>query len=78
MEGKREREAFLFPTQELGAKTQNGGSQLLVLYWRAGRIYVIKDNGSGWLGWLSGSGHPPKSHPINPHPTQVTETTGVL
>jgi hypothetical protein len=53
MEGKREREAFLFPTQELGAKTQNGGSQLQVFYWRAGEIHMVKGNGSGWLTWLT-------------------------
>jgi hypothetical protein len=33
---KREREAFPVPMQDMGAKTQNGGPQLLVLYWRAG------------------------------------------
>jgi hypothetical protein len=32
---------FLFPTEEMGAKTQNGGSQLLVLQWRAGGIHVV-------------------------------------
>jgi hypothetical protein len=36
MEEKRERDKhFLFPMQEMGAKTQNGGPQLLFLYWRA-------------------------------------------
>jgi hypothetical protein len=31
----------------MGAKTQDGGSQLLVLYWRSGEIYKVKDSGSG-------------------------------
>jgi hypothetical protein len=36
--GRKKREKhFLFPTQEMGAKTQNGGLQLVVLYWKAGR-----------------------------------------
>jgi hypothetical protein len=26
-------------------------------------IHVVKDNGSRWLRWLTGRGHPPKSHP---------------
>jgi hypothetical protein len=35
--GRKEREKhFLFPKQEMGAKTQTGGPQLLILYWRAG------------------------------------------
>jgi hypothetical protein len=39
--------------QEMGVKIQNGGPHLLVLYWRAGGIHVVKDNGgSGWLRWL--------------------------
>jgi hypothetical protein len=54
---------FLFPTQEIGGKTQNGGPQLLVLYWRAGEIHMVKTNGSGWLRWMAERGHPPKSHP---------------
>jgi hypothetical protein len=59
----------------MGAKTQNGGPQLLVLYWRAGGIHMVKDNVSGWLRWLTERGYPLKSHP---HPAQVTETIGVL
>jgi hypothetical protein len=38
------------------AKTQNGGLYFLVLYWRAGRIHKVKDNGSGWLRWLLNKG----------------------
>jgi hypothetical protein len=33
---ERKEKHFLFPMQEMGAETQNGGPQLLVLYWRAG------------------------------------------
>jgi hypothetical protein len=43
---------LLFPTQEMGGKTQNSGPHLLVLYGRTGGIHMVKDNGSGQLGWL--------------------------
>jgi hypothetical protein len=47
---KQKRETFSVPMQEMGVKTQNHGTYLLVLYsWRAGRIHVVKDNGSEWL-----------------------------
>jgi hypothetical protein len=36
----------------MGAKTENGGPQLLALYWRTGEIQVVKDNGFDWLRWL--------------------------
>jgi hypothetical protein len=49
----------------MGAKTQNGGPQLLVLYWRAGEIHMVKDNGCTWVKWLTRRGHPPKSHPTS-------------
>jgi hypothetical protein len=32
--------------QDMGVETQNGGPHLLVLNWRAGGVYVIKDKGS--------------------------------
>jgi hypothetical protein len=48
---RKRKKHFLFPTQEMGAKTQDGG--LLDLYWRPGGIYLVKDNGSGWLKWLT-------------------------
>jgi hypothetical protein len=53
------------PHRKIGAKTQNGGPQLLVLYWRAEKIHIVKDHVSVWLRWLTkqGGGHPPISHP---------------
>jgi hypothetical protein len=46
--GRQEREKqFLFPIQEMGAKTQNGGHQLLGLYWRAGKIHWSRIMGLG-------------------------------
>jgi hypothetical protein len=59
--GKREK-YFMFPTQEMGEKTQNGGPQLLVLIMESWGIHMVKDDGSWWLRWLTGRGHPPKSH----------------
>jgi hypothetical protein len=50
--GGRKRETFSSPFQEMGVETQNGGHYLLALYWRAGGIHMVKDNGSGWLRWL--------------------------
>jgi hypothetical protein len=47
-EEKREK-YFLLPMWEMGAKTQNGGPQLLVLLWRGGGVHMVKDNGSGQL-----------------------------
>jgi hypothetical protein len=38
--------------QEMRSKTPNGGRHLLVLYVRAEIIYMVKNNGSGWLRWL--------------------------
>jgi hypothetical protein len=78
-EEKREKH-FLFPTQEKGAKTQNGGPQLLVLYWRAGGIHVVKDNESGWLRWLTKQGGAtlPNHIQSHPHPTKITKTIGVF
>jgi hypothetical protein len=43
---------FLIPMWKMGAKTECGGSHLLVLYWRVGGLHMIKGNGSGWLRWL--------------------------
>jgi hypothetical protein len=54
---------FSLPAQEMGGKTQNGGPHLLVLYWRAGEIHVVKDNGSGWLRWLLTQGGVILTHP---------------
>jgi hypothetical protein len=63
--GRKGGEHFLFPKEEMEAKTQNDGSQLLVVYWRAGGIHVVKDNGSGWGDMLTKQGGvthiPPKS-----------------
>jgi hypothetical protein len=75
--GKKKREKhFLFPTLDMGAKTQNGGSQLLVLYWRAGEIHMVKDKGAGWLRWLlKQGGVTVPNHPVTTT-TQVTETIG--
>jgi hypothetical protein len=47
----------------MGAKTQNDGAQLLVLYWRAGGIHIIKENGAGWLRWLTKQGGVILAHP---------------
>jgi hypothetical protein len=62
---ERERQRhFLFFTQEKGSKDlKNGAPYLLILYWRAGGIYVVKGYGSGWLRWLlkQSHPHPPKS-----------------
>jgi hypothetical protein len=38
--------------QEMRAKSQNGSPHLLVLYWRAEGILVVKGHGSLWLRWL--------------------------
>jgi hypothetical protein len=64
--GTQSERHFLSPAQEMGARTQNGGPHLQVLYWRAGGIHVVKNNGTGWLSWLlkAGEDHPPKSHPV--------------
>jgi hypothetical protein len=62
---KREKH-FPSPTWKMGAKTQNGGPQLLILYWRAREIHMVKDNGFAWLRWLTRRGHHPKSYPITP------------
>jgi hypothetical protein len=77
---KEKEKHFLFSTQEIEAKTQNHGPQVLVLYWRAGELLMVRDNWSGWLIWLTKQGGVPfpnhtQSHP---HPTQNTEKTGVL
>jgi hypothetical protein len=48
MEEEKEKHSLL-PMQEMGAKTQNGGPHLLVLYWRAGGTHMAKDSGSGLL-----------------------------
>jgi hypothetical protein len=39
----------------MGAKTQNGGPQLLVFYWRGGGIHVVKDNEWVWVSEIVGS-----------------------
>jgi hypothetical protein len=44
--GEKKRDTFPVPHTGNGAKAQNGGPQLLVLYWRAGEIHMVKDNGS--------------------------------
>jgi hypothetical protein len=33
--------------QEMGVEAQNHGCHLLVLCWRTGEIYRVRDNGSG-------------------------------
>jgi hypothetical protein len=60
---ERKRETFPVPTQEMGAKTPNGGPHLFVLYWRAGGIQVVKGTGSGWLRWLLKQGGVILAHP---------------
>jgi hypothetical protein len=65
--GEREREKrFLFFMQEMGRKTPNGVPCHLILYSKAGVIYVVvKDNGSEWLRWLLEQGRVVLSHPIH-------------
>jgi hypothetical protein len=48
-DSRKKEKHFLHPIQEMGVKPQNGApSHLLVLYfWRAGGIYVVKFMGSG-------------------------------
>jgi hypothetical protein len=41
--GQKEKEPFPFLHSGNGIKTQNDGPHLLVLYWRAGEIHVVKD-----------------------------------
>jgi hypothetical protein len=37
----------------MGAKTQNAGPQLLIFILESWVTYVVKDNGSEWLKWLT-------------------------
>jgi hypothetical protein len=60
----KEREKHFLPScrkWEQNLKWWSPSLSFIVESW--GKIHVVKDNGSGWLRWLTGRGHPPKSHP---------------
>jgi hypothetical protein len=51
----KEREAFPVHAGH-ESKDSKWWPHLLVVYWRAGRAQVVKDNGAGWLRWLTKQG----------------------
>jgi hypothetical protein len=47
---EKKKKTFLLSIQKMGIETQNGGSNLLILYsCTAVGIHMVKDNGPWWL-----------------------------
>jgi hypothetical protein len=62
--GEKKRETFPDPHTRNESKDSKRWYPILILKVESRGIHVVKDNGSGWLRWLAGRGHPPKSEMI--------------
>jgi hypothetical protein len=79
--GKKKRETFPVSHAGNGSKNSKSWSQTpgFMLKSRVGKggIHMVKDNGSGWLRWLTKQEEVTHTQ-SHPYSTQVTETIGVL